>query len=39
MPRRKKTFACGHKGYGQSCHLCHQLQAVAAATLQATLVK
>jgi hypothetical protein len=34
MPRRKKTFACGHKGYGQSCHLCHQLQEVQAETLQ-----
>src|ERR671933_400871 len=24
MSRRKKTFACGHKGYGQSCHRCEQ---------------
>ena len=22
--RRKKTFACGHKGYGQKCHRCAQ---------------
>lgn len=24
MPKRKKTFPCGHKGYGQICHLCVQ---------------
>lgn len=24
MPRRKKKFACGHKGYGQICHRCIQ---------------
>lgn len=24
MPRRKKTFPCGHKGYGQKCHRCAQ---------------
>ncbi|MGC9502119.1 DUF7682 family zinc-binding protein [Baaleninema sp.] len=25
MPRRrKKTFPCGHKGYGQVCHRCAQ---------------
>ncbi len=28
MPRRKKLFSCGHKGYGQQCHLCAQKQAV-----------
>lgn len=22
MPKRKKTFSCGHKGYGQECHRC-----------------
>lgn len=22
MSRRKKTFPCGHKGYGQACHRC-----------------
>jgi hypothetical protein len=22
MSRRKKLFACGHKGYGQTCHRC-----------------
>lgn len=27
MPRRKKTFICGHKGYGQICHCCKQQQA------------
>lgn len=27
MPRRKKIFPCGHKGYGQICHLCAQKQA------------
>ncbi|MBK4730848.1 hypothetical protein JJD41_13405 [Oxynema sp. CENA135] len=26
MPRRKKTFPCGHKGYGQKCHRCDQEQ-------------
>ncbi len=25
MSRRKKTFLCGHKGYGQACHRCAQL--------------
>ncbi len=39
MPRRKKTFACGHKGYGQTCHLCHQLQKATAETLQARIEK
>ncbi|MBW4618530.1 MAG: hypothetical protein KME17_03965 [Cyanosarcina radialis HA8281-LM2] len=24
MSRRKKTFPCGHKGYGQICHRCLQ---------------
>ncbi|MCP2732132.1 DUF7682 family zinc-binding protein [Limnofasciculus baicalensis] len=24
MSRRKKTFPCGHKGYGQACHRCEQ---------------
>lgn len=24
MPRRKRTFACGHKGYGRKCHRCEQ---------------
>lgn len=27
MSRRKKTFPCGHKGYGQICHACAQVQA------------
>lgn len=28
MPRRrKKTFPCGHKGYGQICHRCAQNKA------------
>lgn len=26
MSRRKKTFPCGHKGYGQICHSCAQKQ-------------
>jgi hypothetical protein len=26
MSRRKKTFPCGHKGYGQTCHRCDQEQ-------------
>lgn len=29
MPkRRKKTFPCGHKGYGRVCHRCAQEQLV-----------
>jgi len=24
MPRRKKTFPCGHTGFGQTCHRCQQ---------------
>lgn len=28
MPRRKKRFPCGHRGYGQICHKCQQKQAV-----------
>lgn len=28
MSRRKKTFPCGHKGYGQTCHRCDQEQKV-----------
>ena len=24
MPRRKKKFICGHKGYGKICHRCQQ---------------
>jgi hypothetical protein len=27
MARRKKTFPCGHKGYGQICHRCAQKEA------------
>jgi hypothetical protein len=27
MSRRKKNFACGHKGYGQICHRCAKKQA------------
>ena len=27
MPRRRKKFSCGHKGYGQICHKCAQKQA------------
>ncbi|MGL5035209.1 MAG: DUF7682 family zinc-binding protein [Microcystaceae cyanobacterium] len=30
MSRRKKTFPCGHKGYGQICHSCAQQQAEQA---------
>ncbi len=28
MPRRKRTFPCGHKGYGKACHRCQQKQVV-----------
>ncbi len=24
MPRRKRKFSCGHRGYGQICHKCEQ---------------
>ncbi|MFM6192014.1 MAG: hypothetical protein ACKPEN_12585 [Planktothrix sp.] len=24
MPKRKRTFPCGHKGYGKLCHRCNQ---------------
>ncbi|WP_071515460.1 hypothetical protein [Geitlerinema sp. PCC 9228] len=27
MPKRKKTFPCGHKGYGKVCHRCQQTEA------------
>ena len=27
MSRRKKSFPCGHKGYGQICHRCAQKKA------------
>ncbi len=27
MSRRKKKFPCGHRGYGQICHRCAQIQA------------
>ncbi len=27
MSRRKKSFSCGHKGFGQICHRCAQEQA------------
>jgi hypothetical protein len=30
MPRRKKRFACGHRGYGQVCHKCEQKQIAKA---------
>ncbi|ULB45932.1 hypothetical protein H4N54_00560 [Limnospira fusiformis KN01] len=26
MPKRKKTFPCGHKGYGRVCHRCEQVK-------------
>ncbi len=28
MSRRKKTFLCGHKGYGQVCHRCRQAESM-----------
>lgn len=33
MPRRRKQFPCGHRGYGQVCHYCAQL--VQAKVLEA----
>ncbi len=34
MSRRKKTFPCGHKGYGQICHRCIQEQSTWEAKKQ-----
>ncbi|NJK60982.1 MAG: hypothetical protein HC918_13080 [Oscillatoriales cyanobacterium SM2_1_8] len=34
MPRRKKTFACGHRGYGQSCQHCAQIESAKAESLR-----
>ena len=28
MTRRKKTFPCGHKGFGQICHRCVQAKTI-----------
>lgn len=33
MSRRKKTFPCNHKGYGQTCHRC------ASDVIQASIVQ
>ncbi|NEO98614.1 MAG: hypothetical protein F6K58_08030 [Symploca sp. SIO2E9] len=30
MSRRRKTFPCGHKGYGRVCHRCDQQNKVIA---------
>ena len=30
MVRRKKIFSCGHKGFGQFCHRCAQINAISA---------
>lgn len=30
MPKRKKKFPCGHRGYGQRCHYCAQLEQARA---------
>lgn len=34
MSRRRKTFPCGHKGYGQTCHRCVQEQLARETTLE-----
>ena len=34
MPRRRKTFPCGHRGYGQVCHRCAQKQVVSQKVAQ-----
>jgi hypothetical protein len=26
MPRRKKTFPCGHRGFGSRCHACEDAE-------------
>ncbi len=28
MARRKKQFSCGHRGFGQICHRCAQMNAI-----------
>jgi hypothetical protein len=28
MTRRRKAFPCGHKGFGQLCHLCMEREAI-----------
>lgn len=30
MPRRKRKFPCGHRGYGQVCHKCEQKEVALA---------
>ncbi|KKI99820.1 DUF7682 family zinc-binding protein [Prochlorothrix hollandica] len=35
MPKRRKTFPCGHKGFGQFCHTCAQKTAKLEAQDQA----
>ena len=40
MPRRKKTFPCGHKGFGSLCHACSEAeraQGLAEAERQAAI--
>lgn len=39
MSKRKKTFTCGHKGYGQQCHRCAQAILTQAKTAQSYLQK
>ena len=36
MSRRKKTFPCNHKGYGQTCHRCASDVIHASLVLQQT---
>lgn len=39
MPRRKRIFPCGHKGYGKVCHHCKQQQEVQQQESQALVEK
>lgn len=35
MPKRRKTFPCGHRGFGQFCHTCAQEEAQRQAEAEA----
>jgi len=39
MPRRRKTFDCGHTGFGQFCHCCRDKERALEARRQEKLAK